>query len=267
MNGTINCIYQVGARSVLSREWWEATNISSTGSKFYYVEKGAIVVQIYGQTITAGPGDLMLIPPRVVHSCWMTEDNYAEKCWCHFSMRNSAGEFFERFELEPVLHVPDREVVGKLFDQLFASHDMPAPQRDLAATTALCGLVQYYLDHTKVSPREYSTDRVIKVIDYINRHYTENLSLEQLAEVAGYSTTHLSKRFREVTGRPPVQYLNLIRIDRAKYLLQYTVDPIGSIMEQCGFTSAAYFARVFKKMLGYSPQAFRELNRTEIVRK
>lgn len=266
MKGAINCIYRVGAYSILTQDW-QGTNLCATDSRLYYVEKGAIVVQIYGQTITAGPGDLMLIPSRTVHSCWLTEDSYAEKCWCHFSMRNAAGEFFERFALEPVLHVPDREVVRKLFDQLFASHDMPAPQRDLAATTALCGLVQYYFDHTKVSLRESASERVIKVIDYIDRHYTENLSLEQLAEIAGYSTTHLSKRFREVTGMPPVQYLNLIRIDRAKYLLQYSDEPIGRIMEQCGFTSAAYFARVFRKMLGYSPQMFRELHRTKIIKK
>lgn len=266
MRGAINCIYSVGGHSMLTRDWY-GNNLLLTDSKFYYVEKGEIVVQIYGQTVTAGPGDLMLIPSRVIHSCWLPEDSYAEQLWCHFSMRNAAGEFFERFVLEPVLHVPDRDMVRRLFYQLIASHSMPAPQKDLAATTAICSLVQYYFEHTKVSLREVASDRIIKVIDYINRHYDENLSLEQLAEIAGYSTTHLSKRFREVTGLPPVQYLNLIRIDRAKYLLQYSDDPIGRVMEQCGFTSAAYFARVFKKTLGYSPQMFRELHRSKFTGK
>lgn len=260
MNDSISCIYQVGGRTILTQDWF-GYNISHPYSKFYYVEKGEIAVQINGQTITAGPGDLMLIPPRVVYSCWLPENGYAKKSWCHFLLRNATGKFFERYLLEPVLHVPDRAMVKKLFNQLFASRNMPTPQSDLMATAAICMLVQYYFEHTNVTVREVAPARVKQVIDYIDQHYSENLSLEQLAQIVGYSTTHLSKSFHDTVGMPPIRYLNNVRVEQAKYLLQYSNESVGQIMEKCGFTDAAYFSRVFKKTHGYSPQTFRELCR------
>lgn len=267
MKSSINCNYWTGARSVLGQDWRDNNVRMTRVSKLYYVEKGAIVVEIYGQTITAEPGDLMLIPAQTVHSFWMTEAGYAEKSWCHFSLRNASGDFSGQFVPDPVIKVQDREYVQGLFDKLFSSHDLPVPQKELVATTAICSLVQYYFDHCKVSMRDTTANRIKKVIDYIDGHYAEKITLEQLAEIACYSTKHLSKCFCDTTGLPPIRYLNIIRVERAKYLLQNTNEPIGKIMEQCGFSDAAYFSRVFKKILGYSPQVFRELFRSENIRK
>lgn len=264
MKGSISCVYQTGARSVLWQDWQAHNACFTRESKIYFVEKGEIVIQIYGQTITAGPGDLLLIPAQVVHSFWLPEGGYAEKFWCHFELKNSSGEFFKQFVLEPVVKVTDHELIRKLFQQLLSSHEMPAPQKDLVATTAICSLVQYYFEHSNVSVNNLTANRIQKVIDYISKHYMERISLEQLAEIACYSPKHLSKRFRETTGLPPIRYLNAIRIERARYLLQYSDEPIGQIMEKCGFTEAAYFSRVFKKTLGYSPQMFRELCNSQL---
>ncbi len=264
MYDAISCIYWVGARSDLTQNW-NRYNFQQPYSKLYYVEEGEIVVQIYGQTVKAGPGDLMLIPEKTVHSCWLPEDGYAKKCWCHFSLKNEAGKFFERFVLEPVLHVPNRAAVKKLFRQMFHSENLPTPQKELAATNAICSLVQYYFEHTNVIVREVASDRIKQVIDFIEQHYAENLTLEQLAQVAGYSTTHLSKRFHEVTGMPPIRYLSHVRIENAKHMLQYSDDPIGQIMEKCGFTDPAYFSRIIKKTLGFSPQSYRELYRSKVL--
>lgn len=266
MNEAISCIYRVGARSVLPKNW-QGHNLILPDSKFYYVEKGAIVVQINGQIITAGPDDLLLIPAQTLHSCWLTEECYAEKSWCHFSLKNGTSGLFDNFNVSPILHVKDRAHVKKLFRQLFSSHKMKAPQKNLTATTAICGLVQYYFDHSSISQREVASDCIKQVLNFIDQHYAQDISLEQLAQLANYSTTHLSKCFRDATGLPPIRYLNIVRIEQAKYLLSYTDEPIGQIMEQCGFSDAAYFSRAFKKMLGYSPQKFRELYHTNIVKK
>lgn len=262
MNDAISCIYWVGTESELSHNW-KGDHLCLSYSKFYYVEEGEIVVQIYDQTITAGPGDLMLIPAWVEHSCWLPEKGYARKAWCHFTLRGASGKFFEQFVVPPVLHVPNPNMVRKLFRQMFKSQEMPSPQKELTATTAICSLVQYYFEHSKASAREIASDRIKQVIEYIEQHYSENLTLEQLAQIAGYSTTHLSKCFHDVTGMPPIRYLSNVRIEQAKHLLQYSDDPVGQIMEQCGFTDAAYFSRIIKKMLGYSPQRYRELYRTQ----
>lgn len=264
MNEAISCIYWVGARSELTKNW-NGENLCLSYSKFYYVEEGEIVVQIYDQTVTAGPGDLMLIPAWVEHSCCLSESGYARKVWCHFTLRGASGKFFEQFVMPPVIHVQNKNLIKRLFKQMLNAQDLPSPQKELSVTTAVCSMVQYYFEQSKAATREIASDRVKQVIEYIEHHYAENLTLEQLAQIAGYSTTHLSKCFHDVTGMPPIRYLSHVRIEQAKHLLQYSDDPIGRIMEQCGFTDAAYFSRIMKKTLGYSPQNYRELYRSRLL--
>ena len=266
MQDTITCTYRVGAQSVLP-QGWQGQNLRLPDSKFYYVEKGEIFVEIYGRTILAIPGDLLLIPANTVHSCRLTEKLYAEKSWCHFSLKNGSREFFESYNIPPVIHIKDRAVINKLFGTLFSSHNMDEDQKGLVAATAICGLVQYYLEHSNTTRTDTGTDRIKKVIAYMNSHYTENITLQQLSGLAGYSPAHLSKCFRDATGVPPIRYFNNVRIEQAKYLLQYSDDTVGRVMERCGFSDAAYFSRAFKKVMGYSPQAFRELYRTTIPTK
>ena len=117
MNNAVSLIYRVGARSVLPANWHGA-NLRLPDSKFYYVEQGQIVVEIYGQTIVAGPGDLLLIPANVLHSCWLTEEKFAVKSWCHFSLKQGANDFFENCTVPPILSVKDPSLVADLFRQL-----------------------------------------------------------------------------------------------------------------------------------------------------
>lgn len=264
MDGMLTCICHVEARSVLPPTW-QGHDLSLPDSKFYYVEKGAIVVEIYGETLTAGPGDLLLIPAHTRHSCYLTEDAYAEKSWCHFELKNGTVDFFENYTVPPLLHVPDRAVVKRLFRSLIAARELPTAQKALASSAAICGLVQYYFDHAHPTPREAAEDRIRRVATYIEEHYTEQLTLESLARLANYSSVHFSKRFRECTGQPPMRYLNNVRIEQAKYLLQFTETPVNRIMEEIGFTDPAYFSRFFKKMLGCSPQTYRKLYRPPMV--
>ncbi|MBR2405968.1 MAG: helix-turn-helix domain-containing protein [Clostridia bacterium] len=266
MNEAVTCIYRVGARSTLP-QGWQGQNLSLPDSKFYYIEKGEIEMEIYGESFVAGPGDLLLIPAHAVHSCRLTSSRYAEKSWCHFSFKNGINDFFENYSLPPVLHVKDRTAVSRLFRLLFHSHSLPSAQSTLTSTTAICGLVQYYFDNSTVTVHPTVSDRIGRVATYIEEHYTEPLTLEHLAAIANYSPTHLSKRFKEATGLPPIRYLNNIRIEQAKYLLQFSDESIGKIMEKIGFTDTSYFSKFFKKLLGYSPQAFRELYRTAPMKK
>ncbi|MBR2405969.1 MAG: helix-turn-helix domain-containing protein [Clostridia bacterium] len=261
MKNTMSCTYRFGARSVLPPDW-EGDNLSVPASKLYYVEKGELVVEIFGETIVATPGDLLLIPANTLHSFYLTESHYAEKSWCHFDLKRGTADFFENYTVPPCLHVDDPTLVGELFRRLLTSNKLPPEQQELVSTSAICGLVEYYLRHTSVVEREIADDRIHAVITFIEQRYADPLTLEQLAKFANYSPNHLGKRFKDTTGYPPMRYLNNVRIERAKLLLQGTTEPISVIMERTGFTDAAYFSKSFKKVIGYSPQKFRKLHRS-----
>lgn len=261
MKNTMSCTYRFGSRSVLPPDW-EGDNLSVPDSKLYYVEKGELVIEIFGETLIGTPGDLFLIPAHTPHSFHLTESRYAEKSWCHFELKRGTADFFENYVVPPCLHVEDTALMNELFRRLLSSNHLAPELQELVSTSAICSIVEYYLQHTNVVEREVADDRIHAVITYIEQHYAEPLTLEQLAKFANYSPNHLGKRFKDTTGYPPMRYLSNVRIERAKLLLQGANDPISVIMEKTGFTDAAYFSKSFKKVIGYSPQKFRKLHRS-----
>ena len=86
----------------------------------------------------------------------------------------------------------------------------------------------------------------------------EKLTLEQLAREFGYSTYYLSRKFRQETGQSFKDHLRQIRLERAKFLLRNTDEPILSISERLQFCSPSYFSDIFRKFCGMSPTEYRE---------
>jgi AraC family transcriptional regulator len=92
---------------------------------------------------------------------------------------------------------------------------------------------------------------------YIEANLANDVTLDDLAGLAGLSRFHLCRAFRETTGFPPHAYLTRARIAAARRLLRATDLPIRDIAHQCGFTSPNQFATSFRKGAGTTPSAFR----------
>jgi AraC family transcriptional regulator len=105
--------------------------------------------------------------------------------------------------------------------------------------------------------------RLRRVVDYIDDNLSGDLTLAQLAAVAGMSPHYFAELFRQSTGKAPHQYVLLRRIDRAK---EYLRDPRRTVIEaglEAGFQNPSHFARVFRKREGISPSAFRSESRAK----
>ncbi|GAA1621961.1 hypothetical protein GCM10009733_018200 [Nonomuraea maheshkhaliensis] len=93
---------------------------------------------------------------------------------------------------------------------------------------------------------------------FILENFTSpDLSLGDLARMLGVSPSLLTRRFRDVRGVTPVAYLRGVRLRKARELLAGTDFTLQNIAEQCGYRSAFYFSRVFKKSTGRSPSGYR----------
>ncbi len=103
-----------------------------------------------------------------------------------------------------------------------------------------------------------------RVTDYMQAHLQDTISLDTLASVAGLSTYHFCRMFKQSTGMPPHRYLAQLRIDRAQQLLIQTGAPIGDIAFDTGFGSASQFSHFFRKHAGCTPQEFRR-RRTDMT--
>lgn len=96
------------------------------------------------------------------------------------------------------------------------------------------------------------------ILTYIQRHYHEQLRLEDAARKAHLSDNYFSQRFREETGRSFSDYLTDVRITEAKRLLQQPGLSTEEIAERVGYPNANYFVRVFKKATGSTVTAYRK---------
>ncbi len=101
-------------------------------------------------------------------------------------------------------------------------------------------------------------DAMQKAVKYVNAHYSEQITLEDVARVVKLSPTYFSKLFSEEMGCRFTVYLNRLRIERAKLLLSETETPLVDIALLVGFEDQSYFTKVFRKIAGLSPGKYRE---------
>jgi AraC family transcriptional regulator len=97
-----------------------------------------------------------------------------------------------------------------------------------------------------------------KVCDYIHRFYGKKLKVRDLASVAAISESHFARIFKKETLHSPLDYVNMIRIDRAKKLLGANVLSITEIAHETGFSSSSHFSTTFAKFAGLSPAEFQK---------
>lgn len=109
--------------------------------------------------------------------------------------------------------------------------------------------------HNEERPRN---DTVEQICAYLSAHYTQKLTLTDVAAQFYLSPYYLSRLFRRVTGQSIVDYINGQRIEAAQHLLEETDLSINAVAEQTGFATTAHFRRVFRELLGVSPQQYRK---------
>ncbi|MEH7335826.1 bifunctional transcriptional activator/DNA repair enzyme AdaA [Neobacillus drentensis] len=96
------------------------------------------------------------------------------------------------------------------------------------------------------------------ITEYIDKNYTEKLTLETLAEMSHGSPYHLHRTFKRVTGISPVEYIQRIRINTARNLLLQSDLAIAEIGKEVGIPNIPYFVTLFKKRIGSTPAQYRK---------
>ena len=94
-------------------------------------------------------------------------------------------------------------------------------------------------------------------LQYIHLHYADRITLQELADLEHISVSYLARRFRRITGMTVTDYINYVRVERARYLLATTDKPVQEISYLVGYESPQYFSRVFRARCGETPAAFR----------
>ena len=128
----------------------------------------------------------------------------------------------------------------------------------------MCRVWQGIFEHASQLPRHdltltQRTDqvRVKAMISYIQAHFREKVTLDQVAQAASVSRNTCLNAFRRVLGLSPMEYLINQRLEHALHLLLTSDLPVAQVAETCGFGDASYFGKAFRKKTGLSPTQYR----------
>lgn len=104
-----------------------------------------------------------------------------------------------------------------------------------------------------IDPKGSNMSQISASLDYINNNYFNQMKAKEIAQVCGMSETHFRRVFEEYMNMSPMEYVNLIRIQRACELMKKTNDSMDEVANKCGFATTSTFNRNFKKFLNTSP--------------
>ncbi len=104
---------------------------------------------------------------------------------------------------------------------------------------------------------DYNEKSVFKIIQYIDEHYMEDISLRQLAEEVYINISYLSRLFKSYTGCTYIDYITKLRINRAKQLLKDPGLAVYEIANMLNYQDPKYFSNLFKKFVGETPREYR----------
>lgn len=230
---------------------------------FWLVLSGRVRVMASARRMLAEQGDLLIVQAGTVVD--LTADSPAE-----FLNVGITGLRLDGLEPDRVIdaqtdcllpagqHSAELEMLLRMILQQARDFPVHAGALCAAALSTLVLRVRQ-LAEGRPAPQPQVHHLVGHIQEYLDEHYAESITLGLLAErfyVSPYYTSHI---FKEITGYSPIQYINRRRVGEAQTLLMVTEDSITKIADKVGFDSPNYFSTAFNKMVGVSPQRYRQI--------
>ncbi len=107
-------------------------------------------------------------------------------------------------------------------------------------------------------PNTHEDAAIAAAQDWIAAHYAEPGPVARMASRSGLAERTFKRRFKAATGYAPVDYVQALRIEEAKQMLETTADPVEAVAEAVGYEDPAFFRRLFKRRTGVSPARYRQ---------
>lgn len=218
--------------------------------------------------------DIIGIAPNVLHRTQYPTGDPCKRLIIQFNLpkyvvglKNEYEQLLQLFHQEVPIFRFEPELRSKIyrkFNDIYQLGQKTDPMRDLSVHQKFIEfLTLLFLNKDKnqyadVSEMSATEKKIYAITSYIHTHYTEDLSLESLAQEFFISSCYLSHQFKDVTGFTLTDYVQMTRVRNVQSLLVGTDIPITEAAARCGFSSFSQFNRVFQKHIGMSPSQFRK---------
>jgi YesN/AraC family two-component response regulator len=167
---------------------------------------------------------------------------------------------------QPMVKLSGQEqtFIEKHFDTMIREYTQRPPGYEFYLKTLLFELLLfiYRKQDSNFSPASKEVNlvhkKIFEIVDYINLHYNEQQTIQQISKRFYISPSYFCKTFRENTGFTFTEYLNNVRIKEGCTLLTHGNDKVATIAQKVGFESLTHFGRMFKEITGMSPLKYRQ---------
>lgn len=252
---TKNAVFSLERSSRISHlHWHEAI-------EFVFVLNGSLNFRLNSNTFEAKAGDLVVVNSAIVHSFSPTEEG------ADYYFLVADDKFFRTNGLYLDNTVFDFKINTsegcRLFGEIIRETEKGDEYSKISTLSVLMSLFIYLNRHHSSGKEESPLSEQKKItmvrgaLVYIQEHYKEKLTVDEISEALHFSKSYLSHSFKEITHVSLISYINLLRCQNARALMLEGSSVAEAAME-CGFTELSYFTRVFKKTLGMLPSDARE---------
>lgn len=227
---------------------------------FFIVLSGSGTVTLNGQLHSLRAGDHVFLDCRKPYAHESSDEDPWELLWVHFHGNAMEGyyDYFVRHQNPSVFH-PTTSPFQTLLEQILKLEEDRAGSRELLENALLHQLVTGLLTYKENEESQESSTllKLQEIRHYLDEHYTEKLSLDELANRFYISKYHMSREFKKAFGSTLVGYQTAQRITKAKEMLRFTDLQIETIARECGIEDNSYFNKVFQKAEGITAREYR----------
>ncbi len=246
------------------RTWSEMEYIPEY-NKFYFICEGEGWLKIGDREYFPKPGQLFLMPQGVIQSFSAVSDNTFGKYWCHFTARVGDKNLFDIIKLPYFIDVRNAAEITALFKEMAGCFQSDSLTSALRLKAALLQVIAFYIENTVIEDihllSSASVEKLTLVLAYIDGHISEDITVEQLAELLHFHPNYFIRFFKARMGSSPMHYINRIKLEKARELLEVTDMNISEVAEASGFRDLFYFSRMFKNYTGFSPSEYKNKSR------
>ncbi|OXM87423.1 helix-turn-helix transcriptional regulator [Paenibacillus rigui] len=216
------------------------------------------------RTYALRPYDLFCLFPQVTHEYYTVEDRPLQKMILAFDGKGKHPlQLLERIGLSP--DQPHRrggaspDAIRLMWNFMNDICEPGSRMMDLARLSLFHQLFDRLSAH--VPPAELPVHRSVtwlqRGLEYMQIHYAEGITVERVAEYVGVDRTHFTKQFGKEVGMSPIQYMQQLKMNEAKLLLEQTAYTLTEIAQSVGYPDLFSFSKAFKKQVGLPPKSYR----------
>lgn len=232
-----------------------------------YCIEGEGWFELENQTQKVTANQVFVLPKEKAHSYGSNKKNPWTIYWCHFD--GEKARFFAE-GLQKPLHIiaeKDSRIDDrfKIFEEIFSTLKKGFSKENLdfsiTAFFYFLGSLKYlgtFRASNSVNFENQQLDRIDDAIHYMRENVRKRITLKEIADYVGYSTSHFSAKFQNKTGYSPLNYHIHLKIQEACHYLDFSDLKINQISMLIGFDDPFYFTRIFGKTMGSSPSDYRK---------